>query len=106
LQERIEMSDNPAIIDNTAENRLEIDVGHARAELVYRAVRGRLVIVHTGVPDELAGSGLGGKLVAAAVEKAIAEGLTVVPSCAFAASWLRKHPDVATKVPIDWSQKR
>lgn len=100
------MSNDPLIVDNTAESRLEAKVGDEIAELVYRVVRGRLVIVHTGVPDELAGGGVGGKLVAAALNKAIDRGLTVVPECSFAAAWLGRHPEEAAKATIDWSGDR
>ena len=52
------------IVDDVASSRfLHVEDGH-EAELVYRAEEGRLVLVHTGVPDELGGRGLGGRLVA------------------------------------------
>jgi hypothetical protein len=70
------------------------------AELVYRRSGDRLVLVHTGVPDELEGHGLGGDLVRAALDHAAAEGLTVVPRCPFARSWLERHPDEAARVTI------
>ena len=60
------------------------------------------MLVHTGVPDELGGRGLGGVLVRAALERAVAESLTLVPECPFARSWLEKHPDDAARVTIDW----
>ena len=100
------MGDNPEITDNAKEGRFEVHIDGVRAELLYRVRGGRLVIEHTGVPDELAGHGLGGKLVAAAVNKAIAGGLTVVSVCPFATSWLSKHPDVAGTVSIDWTAAR
>ena len=69
---------------------------------MYRVKGDLLTIVHTEVPEPLNGRGLGGMLVAAAVDKAAANGLTVVPVCPFAAWWLRKHPDSAGCVAIDW----
>jgi hypothetical protein len=62
----------------------------------------RLTIVHTGVPEPVDGRGIGGMLVAAAVEKAAENGYTIVPDCPFAAFWLRKHPEASKRVPIDW----
>jgi len=96
------MTDVPTT-DNVAEGRIEIVIDNLTAELVYEIDRGRLVIVHTGVPDDLGGRGIGGKLVSAAVDKAIAGNLTVVPRCPFASAWLKKHPEVAAQVPIHWS---
>ena len=94
------------VTDNQAESRFEvIEEGHL-AELVYEAGNGRLVLIHTGVPDELGGRGLGGVLVEAAVERAKSEGLTVVPLCPFARRWLEKHRDDIGDVPVDWDAKR
>ena len=76
--------------------------GHV-AELDYRQHGDRLIIVHTLVPEELEGHGLGGQLVKAAVQKAVDEQLTVVPWCPYARKWLQDHPDVASGVTIDWT---
>ena len=96
----------PAVVDNPAANRFELHVDGHLAELVYHVHGRRLVLVHTGVPDELEGGGLGGKLVRAALERARAEQLVVVPRCPFAAKWLHRHPDAAEGVEIDWSEGR
>ena len=72
------------VIDLPEQGRFELDAdGHA-AELVYRVVGDRLVLIHTEVPVALGGRGIGGRLVQAAVERAAADGLTIVPRCPFA----------------------
>jgi uncharacterized protein len=73
------------------------------ASLQYRSEPGRLTLVHTEVPDQLGGQGIGGELVRAAIARARAEDLTVGPACPFARRWLRQHPEVAETVSIDWS---
>ncbi len=93
---------NAAVTDNRDESRLEIRADGELAELVYRTRAGRLVLVHTEVPDALGGRGLGGQLVLAAIDKAAQSGMTVVPLCPFARSWLERHPAEAAKVSIDW----
>lgn len=95
------MSD-PTVTDDAARHRFELELDGRLAELVYRLDGDRLVLVHTGVPDELGGRGLGGVLVRAALERAAAESLTLVPECPFARAWLEKHPDDAAGVTIDW----
>lgn len=91
------------IVDDPSTSRfVHVEDGH-EAELVYRAEEGRLVLVHTGVPDELGGRGLGGRLVRAAIARAARTGETVVPWCPFARRWLQDHPDEASAVTIDWS---
>ena len=98
------MSGPDIVTDNPDASRLEIHADGEVAELVYRIRAGRLVLVHTGVPDSLGGRGLGGQLVLAALSKAAQEGLTVVPLCPFARGWLERHPDDAATVPIDWTE--
>jgi hypothetical protein len=51
------------VIDNRALHRFELSQGGHVAELVYESDGGRLVLVHTGVPVELSGHGIGGQLV-------------------------------------------
>jgi uncharacterized protein len=92
-----------AVTDNEAASRLEVHADDKLAELIYHRNGNRLVLVHTEVPDALGGRGIGGKLVLAAVEKAAASGMTVVPLCPYARSWLERHPDDAARVPIDWA---
>jgi len=90
-----------AVIDNEARSRFETTVDGRRAVLVYRRDGERLRLVHTEVPDELEGGGIGGELVRAAVERAVTDGLTVVPECPFARAWLERHPDVAGRVAVE-----
>jgi uncharacterized protein len=90
------------VTDNADENRLEIHENGELAELLYRIRAGRLILVHTEVPDALGGRGLGGQLVQAAIDKAAHDGMTLVPLCPFARGWLERHPSEAATVPIDW----
>src|SRR5262249_54965219 len=89
------VSDALQVTGNQAESRFELRVDGLLAELPYRRNGKRLVLIHTEVPEELEGRGLGGALVTAAVDRAAREGLTVVPLCPFARGWLQRHPDVA-----------
>jgi predicted GNAT family acetyltransferase len=99
------MTEPTDVRDNQADNRFElVEDGHL-AELVYRTRADRLVLVHTEVPDELGGRGLGGVLVRAAVARAAQDGLTIVPLCSFARSWLEKHPDALGDVAVDWETR-
>ena len=91
-----------AVRDDAAGHRFLLEVESREAELVYRREGGRLVLVHTGVPDALSGRGIGGRLVAAAVERARRDELVLVPVCPYARRWLEKHPDEVGGVSIDW----
>ncbi len=96
------MSDSADVIDNTDASRFELRADGRLAELVYRIRGDRLVLLHTGVPLELEGRGIAGRLVTAAVDRADREGLTLVPLCPFARDWLERHPEAASRAVIDW----
>jgi predicted GNAT family acetyltransferase len=97
------VTDIPQITDNQAASRFELTVEGKLAELRYRHRGQRFVIVHTGVPSELADRGYGSALVQAALDRAEREGLTVVPLCPFARAWLERNPGAAARVTIDWA---
>ena len=64
--------------------------GH-RAELQYRLRDGVMTITHTGVPDEIGGRGVAAELTRVALETARANGWKVVPACAYADAFMRRH---------------
>jgi hypothetical protein len=96
------MTDAVPVTDNEAVSRFEISDGGHLAELRYHRNGNRLVLIHTEVPEELEGRGIGGRLVVAAIDRAAREGLTIVPFCPFARRWLESHPAVAGQAAIDW----
>jgi len=73
--------------------------GH-EAELTYSVEGDRMTLTHTGVPDELGGRGIGGQLVEQAIDHARANGLTIVPQCSYAKSWIDKHADRVEGVEV------
>jgi predicted GNAT family acetyltransferase len=62
-----------------------------RAELDYGLEDGVMTITHTGVPGPIEGRGIAASLMKAALATARAEGWKVVPSCAYAAAYMRRH---------------
>ena len=98
------MTDGPEgdAVHNRERMRFELDIDGHLAHLVYRRTGDQLILVHTEVPPELEGRGVGGALVMAAIEHASSAGLVVVPQCPFARAWLERHPDVASRAPISW----
>src|SRR3954471_1796616 len=87
--------------DDAEASRFVIERDGVTAELVYATEPGRLILVHTGVPQALEGRGVGGTLVRAAVARARKEHLTIVPWCPFARRWLTDHPEAAEGIEID-----
>jgi hypothetical protein len=71
--------------------------GH-EAEVSYELEDGAMSITHTGVPAAIGGRGIAGELNRAAFEHARREGLRVRPLCAYAAAWVKRHPEYAELV--------
>jgi uncharacterized protein len=85
------MDDALTVTNNTAANQFEIDTGHGIARLKY-VQRGEVLdLVHTDVPREAAGHGVGAALARAALEHARRDGLQVIATCPFVSSYLEKH---------------
>jgi predicted GNAT family acetyltransferase len=98
----VDVNDVSQVTNNQAASRFEFQADGRLSELSYRRNGKRLVLMHTEVPVELEGRGIGGMLVSAAVDHAAREGMTVVPLCPFARGWLERHANVAARATIDW----
>jgi len=94
----------PQVVNDPRGSRFAVEADGHTAELVYRVVADRLVLIHTEVPEAIDGRGLGSDLVRAAIEHAVEHRLTVVPKCPFARGWLERHPEEASRVTIDWPE--
>lgn len=97
------MSENGAeVVDDVEHHRFVYRQDGLDAHLLYQVDGDRVILVHTEVPNGLAGRGIGGRLVQAAVERVAASGEILVPWCSYARKWLTDHPDRAGRVDIDW----
>jgi predicted GNAT family acetyltransferase len=90
----------PEVVDNPSQSRFEIVEETGISVLEYREQTGKLALIHTGVPKEMEGNGYGGALVTAAIAKARANGLEILPYCPYAKAWIEKHPDAVEGVTI------
>ena len=91
----------PGVVDDVDNHRFVLTIDGHEAQLVYERVEDRLVLVHTEVPDDLGGRGVGGRLVRHALEVAAAEGRRVDARCPFARSWIEEHPGAVATAPPD-----
>ena len=98
----IELDPSLDISNDQVNNRFEARTGGKTAFLAYRRMPGKLVLVHTDVPTEFAGRGIGSKLVRAGIEFAREQGLTVVPLCPFATDYIRRHQEYLDLVHPDY----
>ena len=81
--------------DNTERNRFELDLEGHTAFSNYKRADGVLIILHTEVPKELNGRGIGSALVRGLLAMARAEGVKVHPVCPFVKAYMDKHPEYA-----------
>jgi predicted GNAT family acetyltransferase len=81
------------VVDNRAEHRFELTVEGHLAAAYYQRADGFITFVHTEVPPELGGKGVGSKLVKGALDLVRAEALKVVAQCPFVKGWIDKHAD-------------
>ena len=83
----------PAIRDNTALSRFELEDGGVTAVLNYRLAGHVLTLTHTETPVAARGRGLASQLVKGALDEVRARGLKIVPRCPFVRAYLGKHPE-------------
>jgi uncharacterized protein len=85
---------DPRVVDNESSRRYELWVGDDLAGvLIYRKRPEAIALVHTEVYPQFEGHGLGGTLVAGALDDIRRRGLGVVPICPFVRSYLERHPE-------------
>lgn len=82
----------PEITDNTAQNRYEQLIDGQLCVADYRRDDTTLSITHVGVPPSLRGQGIAAQLMAGVVRDAKARGLSIIPVCPYAATYLQRHP--------------
>ncbi|MBR0694564.1 N-acetyltransferase [Bradyrhizobium lablabi] len=79
--------------DNQALSRFELDVGGKVAFVVYRKSPGAITLVHTEVPPELGGQGIGSKLGRAALDAVRTQRRELTVECDFIRSFMKKYPE-------------
>ncbi|MDP1910842.1 MAG: GNAT family N-acetyltransferase [Hyphomicrobium sp.] len=82
-----------AVRHNEAHKRYELDTEHGMAVAVYRQQGDSLVFVHTEVPPQDEGKGIGAEIVRAALDDSRKRGFKIVPACDFVAAFMRRHPE-------------
>jgi predicted GNAT family acetyltransferase len=78
---------------NESTHRFEMVVNGGTAFLQYHRGSDFVSLMHTEVPKELEGQGIGSELAKAGLEFARASSLKVVPLCPFVVAYIRRHPE-------------
>ncbi len=92
--------DEAKVIHNSAVKRFEMVSEGKIASLQYRLQPGRIVFVHTEVPEEFEGKGVGSLLAKAGLKFAVEHNLRIVPLCPFVAGYIERHREFANFVAL------
>ncbi len=79
---------------NIDKNRFELVLDDTTAFIDYKmGKRGSMYIIHTEVPDEMEGQGVGHKLVRESLEIIEKENIKIIPLCPFVRSFIKNHEE-------------
>lgn len=85
--------DQISVEHNPSANRFEVWLEDRMAILEYTRTGNHMALVHTEVPDEMEGRGIGSLLAQTALEYARENHLEVIPACSFVSSFIQGHPE-------------
>jgi hypothetical protein len=86
----IEVRDNPAM------RRFEMNLEDGLIAVAYYKIEdGRVVLLHTEVPQELSGRGYGSQLAHGVFETLRQQNRRVIAKCPFMSSYAVRHPEYA-----------
>jgi len=81
------------VVDNKAQQRFELAVDGHLAVALYKRDGDVITFIHTEVPAELGGRGVGSKLVQGALDQVRSAGQKVVAECPFVKAWIGKYSE-------------
>jgi predicted GNAT family acetyltransferase len=81
------------LVDNAAMHRFEMPVEDDLAVAYYQEQDGRVVLLHTEVPQRLSGQGVGSRLAHAVFETLKARGRRVIAKCPFMSGYAARHAE-------------
>jgi len=89
---------NNEVINNEKDDQFETCVEGHLALVKYELLGNTMILIHTEVPKELGGRGLGGEIVRFALDFAQSNGLGVIAKCPFARGYIDRHQEYARLV--------
>jgi uncharacterized protein len=81
----------PDLTDNAAHHRYDMTVDGHTAYVTYALSNSRIKLIHTEVPKELGGRGLGSVLARGVLDDIRLRGLSVIAECEFIAGFIKKN---------------
>lgn len=87
--------------NNREAQRYELGVDGELAIADYQPRGGAIAFTHTKVPQALEGRGVGSRLIRGALADVRAQGLKVIPLCAFVAAYVDRHAEEQDLLAVD-----
>ncbi len=87
------MEDYGKLINNQEKSRFELEVESYTAFIDYKIKDKKIYLIHTEVPAELGGKGVGNAIVLKTLQYCKDNGYAVVPLCPFVAAYIKRHPE-------------
>jgi uncharacterized protein len=85
---------NSPVKDNATHSRYEMPISDDLiAAAYYRIEDGVVILVHTEVPFEYSGQGIGSRLAEGVFELIRESGRKIMPKCSFMARFSTRHPE-------------
>lgn len=81
------------VTDNTARQRFELEVDGQIVFADYRRQGSVVIVPHVEAPPALRGTGASGRLMEGVLARLRARGEKIVPTCSYAAAYIRRHPE-------------
>ena len=81
------------LYQNTVDHRFEVKLNDQIAFVNYKLHKDVISLIHTEVPKELSGKGVGSFLARNVLEFAKKQQLEVKPYCPFIKAYIDKHPE-------------
>lgn len=81
------------VVEKPGENRFELSLDGGTALVAYQRDGNRLVLLHTEVPSEFSGQGIGSRLAKGVLDQIRASGRKAVIRCPFLKEWIARHPE-------------
>jgi len=79
------------VVEKPQESRFELALDGGTALVAYQRDGDRLVLLHTEVPSEFSGQGIGSRLAKGVFDQIRASGRKAVIRCPFLKEWLTRH---------------
>jgi hypothetical protein len=79
------------VVNNPSQHRYQLTADGHIAATYYKIAGGIITFVHTEVPPELGGKGIGSKLIKGALDQVRADGLKVIAECEFVQGFMAKN---------------